>query len=267
MGKQSKIMAVNRQKNIVDYVNSHQTATVPELVQYCSVSPATIRNDLNELAGNGFLKRTHGGAVSLQSAVSTQNGMSWTEEINYNKSMVNREGKAAIAGKAVACIHEGDNIMLDAGTTTYQLAMLLGQFHNLNVITYDIDIAHYLIHNTHVNVYFAGGHVRADLFYCDSFETTDLLNRFKVSVSFVSANAISLTNGLTSSSPETTTSKRILIANSQRPILLADSSKLGKTGFFQFADISQIDTLITDSKADPAFVQEALARGLKVICE
>ena len=126
MGKQSKIMAVNRQKNIVDYVNSHQTATVPELVQYCSVSPATIRNDLNELAGNGFLKRTHGGAVSLQSAVSTQNGMSWTEEINYNKSMVNREGKAAIAGKAVACIHEGDNIMLDAGTTTYQLAMLLG---------------------------------------------------------------------------------------------------------------------------------------------
>ena len=264
MGKQSKLLAVNRQKNIVDYVNSHQTATVPELVQYCGVSPATIRNDLNELAGNGYLKRTHGGAVSLHSAVTSQNGMSWTEEINYIKSMVNVEGKASIARKALSCIHEGDNIMLDAGTTTYQLAMLLGQFHNLNVITYDIDIAYFLIHNTHVNVYFAGGHVRADLFYCDSFETTDLLGRFKVSVSFVSANGISLTNGLTSSSPETTMSKRILIANSQRPILLADSSKLGKTGFFQFADINQIDTLITDSQADPGFVRDAIARGLKV---
>ena len=132
------------------------------------------------------------------------------------------------------------------------------------MITYDLDIAYFLVHNTSANVYFAGGHVRADLFYCDSFETADLLQRFKVSVSFLSASGISLEDGLTSSSPETKGIKRILIENSQKSILLADSSKLGKATFFQFGNISDIDTLITDSDAAPSFVQEVILRGITV---
>ena len=266
MGKQPKIFATNRQKNIVEYVNRKNSVTVDDLVKYCGVSPATIRNDLQELAKTGFIRRTHGGAVSIQSALYTDCPPGWSEETNFSKSQYQKTEKYEISRKALSYIHDGDNIMLDAGTTTLQLAQLLGQFRNLNVTTYDVDIAHYLIHNTNVNVYFAGGHVRADLFYCDSFETAELLQRFKVTCSFLSANGVSLDDGLTSSSPETTGIKRILIENSQRTILLADSSKLGKTTFFQFADLKQADILITDKGADPDFVKAVQSLGVSVDC-
>ena len=113
-------------------------------------------------------------------------------------------------------------------------------------------------------MYFAGGHIRADLFYCDSFETVELLQRFKVTCSFLSANGVSLEDGLTSSSPETKGIKRVLIESGKRTVLLADSSKLGKASFFRFADLDQIDVLITDSGADPEFVGAVRALGVTV---
>lgn len=266
MGLNSRVFAENRQKNIVEYVNQRQSVTVSELVEYCGVSPATIRNDLHDLAKAGSLKRTHGGAVSLQSVMSATessiNGIA--EATNKSKAQLSINEKRSIAQRALDYIQDNDSIMLDAGTTTLELARLLGRYQHLNVITYDLDIAHYLTHNTNVNVFFAGGHVRADLFYCDSYETSDFLQRFKVTLSFLSANGVSLVGGLTSASPETQGIKRILIENSQQAILLADSSKLGKTAFYRFGDLEQVNILITDENADPVFIQEAMSRGISV---
>ena len=250
------LLALPRKQAIVEMVNKQGIVTVNDLCEYFSVSPATIRSDLRELSENGFLERTHGGAVSRQKSMFELN--------TQQKKDQSIAEKRAIAAVAVKQISNGDTIILDTGTTTFELAKLLGRFTNLTVVTTDLPICMWLEVNTDVNVIVIGGPVRHN-FHCTSGITAlSTINEMRFDKAFLAVNGVSIENGLSTPSLDSAAMKKALIKQSKHSFLLVDSKKLGHDSFSTFAKITEVEMLITDTGAQDAFVRRAQEMGVDV---
>lgn len=253
---EENVFAEERKKMIVGYVKMNHKATVNELCERFSVSPATIRNDLRELADYGLLERTHGGAM-IKSSVNF-------ELNNTEKKTVGVAQKKAIARQALKFIKDGTSIALDAGTTCLELAKLLGNFQNLTVVTHDLNVAGYLDSNTQVNVIIAGGQIRQGFNYTVGEMALSGLKDLNVDVAFVAANGVHCERGLSTPEFETGSIKKVLMRNAKEVVVVAESSKINFVSFVKFGEIGDADVLITDEKADAAFVESVQAKGVRV---
>lgn len=259
MIKDDNIFAEERKKMIVDFVNKNSKATVSDLSELYSVSSSTIRNDLRDLENGGFLRRTHGGAVSCRSVNFEAN--------SYEKAVERSEYKKQIAKKARSFIKNGDTIALDTGTTTYELALLLGDLEDLMVVTYDLEIASYLERNTRAHIFMAGGRVRRDYHCTYGKKALDSVADLNVDKAFIGANGISLSRGITTPNIDAAQMKTLFINIATKSYLLADSSKFEKTSFSQFAEFADIDAIITDSETPPEFAEAVRQKGVEIIME
>lgn len=255
VGKQ-RYFEEERRNLIVKYINKKMKATVTDLSNEFSVSSATIRSDLRALDSLGLINRTHGGAIS--------NRMVNYEQGNREKSMQRVDVKEAIANAALAHIREGASICLDAGTTMFQLAQKLVKFQQLTIVTTDIEIANFLENNSNNNVIIAGGRIRKNFNYTFGEMALAVLEQLNVDTFFLSANGVCAKKGLSTPDVETSRLKTTMIENSNTTILLADSSKIGNVSFARFADLKDVDLMITDQDADAEFLKEAKIKGLDV---
>ena len=258
MAKQTGAMLAQvRQQTIAELVQKMGNITVNDLCARFNVSPATIRNDLRNLENRSMIKRTHGGAIS-------------TTKMVYELSTVQKEvqcinEKRAIAQAAMEFIQEGDAIALDSGTTTFELARLLTNVKNLTVVTNDLQIASWLEQNTSVNIMLAGGQVRRN-FRCTTGQTAlEMLSMLHVDKAFIAVNGISIKSGLTTPAMDMAGIKKQMIYSADNVILLADSSKIGRTAFVTYAPVSALDVIITDENADSSFVESLRSTGINVI--
>lgn len=251
------MFAEERQHMIVDLVNREVTATVEALCDHFHVSPATIRNDLRELEERGLLKRTHGGAIS--------NSRAGFEPDSYQKEVSRIAEKRAIAREAVRRVREGDTIALDTGTTVFELALLLPRFKDLTVVTNDMQIASFLERESSAHILLAGGMIRTN-FHCTVGPLTlSSLEGLNVDKAFIACNGVTPKSGVTTPNMDLARVKEKLIAIASEAYLLADSSKMGKTSFCQFAAITDLGAIITDEGIDPAMVQAFTDAGTGVI--
>ena len=143
------MLAAKRKKHIIDFVTKHKMASVPQLAAEFQVHEATIRRDLAEIEKEGHLRRIHGGVV-LEEGVSSEPSFS-------ERSTERIKEKREIGKIAASYIKEGDNIILDSGTTTLQIARNIMHLRNITVITNDINIASELRNCKGINVLVTGG--------------------------------------------------------------------------------------------------------------
>ena len=255
MKQSESLLARIRKDAIVELVNGQGFVTVGELCQRFEVSPATIRSDLRALEAGRLLERTHGGAISCHRAA--------YEPDTHQKATQRIGEKTRIAQAALKHIQPGDSILLDTGTTTFQLCRLLDGFERLTVVTYDLQIAAWLESNTGVSIVMAGGFVRQN-FHCTTGQTAiDTLSRLHVDKLFLAANAVDET-ALSTPTLEMAAIKSVLTESADEVILLVDSSKLGRKSFCRFADLEKVDLLITDTQAPPALIDRIRERGVCV---
>ena len=146
------IFAEERQEKILSMLMISNKLLVNDLCNEFSVSPATIRNDLNLLEKKGLLKRTYGGAISCSKI-----GFELTSD---QKEHAYSKQKHRIAEYAINLIENGDIIALDSGTTTYCLAELFTKKNNITVVTTDTRISNLLENYSGVSVILAGGLIR-----------------------------------------------------------------------------------------------------------
>ena len=233
-----------RKMKILEFIEEHRKATVVELCQQFRVSSATIRNDLRDLQTGGMLIRTHGGAM-----VKTKTGL---ESDMSLRKVQNLEEKRRIAEAALALVEDGDTIVLDTGTTTYELARLLGEKRDLTVVTNDLPIAMLLEEFDSVRVVVVGGLVRRK-FHCtvsSHFSGMNALSDLTVDKAFMAANGFSLEKGASTPDMSHSQTKKLMISIAARVILLFDSSKMGRNSFAIFAPPDRIDAIVTDSLRD-----------------
>lgn len=233
------LFAEERRDEIVQMLTQHTKLLVPELCTHFGVSPATIRNDLRDLEVEGKLRRTHGGAIPL--------GKTAFEPDSSTKEVEHIEEKRRIAQVAASLVEDGDTIALDTGTTTLELAKCLTQKQNLTILTNDIMIATWLEVNSRANLLVVGGSLRRH-FHCTLGPmAVNGLASFNVDKAFMASNAFSLDKGFTTPSVELAETKRTMISIAAQVHMLIDSSKVRRVSFTKFADLADIDKLITDT--------------------
>lgn len=245
-----------RQRQIVDYVLKHGRASVQELGRMFQVSESTIRRDLKELEDARHLRRTHGGAVPLQNA---------NVEPEYGEKLEQfRSEKEAIAKEAMKLVEEGDTIVLDAGTTTHQLAKLLPALGRLTVVTNSMMAAHELQGKPGIEVLLVGGFIRPETLALVGPVAERTLRSVKVDKAFIATNGLDPAEGITTPNYMEAVTKRCMIEAAKQVILLADHSKFGKVSFAKVADISEIDECIIDDGIDESAVKQLEKAGIMV---
>lgn len=239
-----------RKLKILEMLKYRKSLTVKRLCDELEASEATIRRDLTALENEGKLKRTHGGAV-LSSSVPIE-----YEENLYQKENRYLKEKKAIAEKAFELIKQGDSIAIDAGTTTFELAKLIGRSQlNITVITNSATIANALSDNGNLILYLIGGKVRTNTLAAVGSIAVETMKRFNVKKSFLGVNGITLDNGLTTQDMDEAEIKRTMLSISKDRYVLADHSKFDKIAISQISPISMIDFIITDKKVDEKTVE------------
>jgi DeoR family fructose operon transcriptional repressor len=158
--------------------------------------------------------------------------------------------KRAIALLAIERVEDGDTIILDTGSTTLELAALLGSKRDITVLTNDLEIALRLEEHPTATLHLLGGTVRKRFHCTVGSRAEEHLEGLTVDKAFMGANAFSIEKGASTPDLQTAGLKRLMMSISNKVFLLVDSSKLGKNSFANFAPPGEIDCLVTDSIAE-----------------
>jgi DeoR family transcriptional regulator, fructose operon transcriptional repressor len=233
------MFAIERIRIIKNYILNNHQAEVSTLSTMLNVSEVTIRRDLEKLEEEGFLTRTHGGAV-----LNTDDDDSILSDDGYNPADYNE-----ISDIAVQMIKDGDIIMLTNGLINLHIAKKLGNKINITVLTNDITIAMELSNFKTINVILLGGDV--DSRYNAVFGTLTMnnLKKFFVSKLFIDIDGISSDLDLTVSSIDMASLIQEAAHNAEQKILLLTADAFEKNSFYRVGKAQNIaDRMITNSR-------------------
>ena len=250
-----------RRRQIVELVQLQGDVVVADLCVHFGVSDMTIRRDLRDLDREGLIRRVHGGAVSSL-------GRSYEPPYKIRTTR-QAEIKKAIGKKAAELILDGDSIALDVGTTTLEIAYALPGKRNLTIITASLPIANEIVSNLSLNsdvrLILTGGIVRSGELSMVGHIAEQTYSNLHVDKAFIGVGGISLEDGLTEYNLEDALVKKPLIQNAHQRIVVADSSKIGRTTFTTVAPLSMVNTIVTDSDIPGEIKKSLQDQGIEVL--
>ena len=239
-----------RQEKIKALINENGEAKLSELESmFPDFSSMTIRRDLEKLESLGEVIRTRSGAKSI-AHLSSLNEALFSERARENVAE-----KAGIAGKAHGLIVQGCSVFLDTGTTVTALAKLL-KADRLSVITAAPSIALECVKNPDISVFMVGGQLSRGNLSASGINAVSFLDQVNIDIAVMATSGMTVQNGFSCGNYDESNLKRRAIEKASKVIMLMDSSKYGKSLPFTFANISDIDILITDSKINHGFLDE-----------
>jgi DeoR family transcriptional regulator of aga operon len=247
-----------RRRGIADYVCAQGSASVDELALRFGVSTVTVRTDLEALAREGALERTHGGALAPREGEAT--AMPFAVRAGQR-----HEEKVRIARAAADMIGEGDTVLLDSGTTTAELAreILRRPPAALTVVTNAINVAAELAETPHVRVLVLGGVLQALSQSLVGPDAEAALSRLRADVCFIGADGVDA-DGISTCDPLEARLNQRMLEVSTRAVALADASKLDRRGLAPIAPLSALRCLITDASAARETVERYRAAGVEL---
>ncbi|MDO5494436.1 MAG: DeoR/GlpR family DNA-binding transcription regulator [bacterium] len=250
-----------RQSHVADLIVENGSILVEELVRKFGVSPATARRDLDELAHQQFIVRTHGGAALAPSTGALP--------LRYRSARMGAE-KRRIAEAAVAMLRPGDVVAMNGGTTTTEIAQELGAHaasdnrfdtDSITVVTNAVNIAYELSVREEVQVVVTGGVARSRTYELIGPLTSLVLPAIDIHTVFIGADSISAEHGVLTQHDGEAAVGAALIQAASRVVLVADHTKFTTRSFARICDLNEIDLVITDSGLDPEIAETIRAAG------
>ena len=251
------LYADQRHQRILHALRVSGRVDVTDLATDLKVTGETVRKDLIQLERNGLLRRVHGGAVPVEQLL--------LEPAVAARTQFEAQ-KARIARAALRHVPAGGSVLLDAGSTTAQLADLLPPEMALTVYTNALPIALGLVSRPRVTVYTLGGRLRGPTQAEVDDWAVRALHEINVDVAFLGTNGLSIQRGLTTPDPAEAAVKRAMLACTRRRVLLADHSKVGQVRGRRHGTLADVDLLITDSDIPTPDLDALRATGLSVEC-
>ncbi|WP_417248640.1 DeoR/GlpR family DNA-binding transcription regulator [Celeribacter sp.] len=234
----------DRHRVILSAVQDRALVTVVELCALTGASEATVRRDINALDGQKLLRRVRGGVEALSTKPFV--GLAGRPfSVNERMKIVEKQ---AIATAAVELCKDGEPIIINGGTTTFQMVHPLAS-RRMQVFTNSFPIAEHLLKNTSNTVMLSGGIVyREQNIILSPFEG-DVTRNFYAKRMFMGASGIGPL-GLMEQDPLLIQAEEKLIRQAEELIVLADSSKFKNRSSLVLCPLDQIDTIITDDGID-----------------
>jgi len=242
------MLARHRQSLILQAVRSDGSARVSDLTQRLGVSDMTIRRDLEVLARDGLVEKVHGGAVLPGTPASHDPGFE-------AKLVLERPEKTAIARAAADLVRPGMAIGLAAGTTTFALAQCLLDVPGLTIVTNSLRVTNVFSGTRGLDsvadpVVLTGGvRTASDALVGPVADLT--IRSLHFDLLFLGCYGFDAEAGLTAPNLAEAETNRTFIRVARRVVVLADHTKWGLVSLSSFADLSEVDVLITDDMLPP----------------
>ncbi|SEU26032.1 DeoR/GlpR family DNA-binding transcription regulator [Paenibacillus sp. NFR01] len=250
------MLAAERRKKIIDLVHQDKRVLVSDLSRMFDVTEETIRRDLEKLEKDGILSRTYGGAMLNRHT---------NEDLPFvTRNALNTDIKHSIALKALDLIKDGDTLMVDPSSTSFEFIKLLGNKNNLRVITNSINILHEFSRSG-MDIVSTGGSLRHRSLSLVGPVAQETLRRYHVDAAVISCKGIDMERGITDSNEPECEVKKAMLRQAQKVILLADHTKFDQVAFTGLAELQNIDILITDREPSAQWSKRLAEHGIEVI--
>lgn len=228
-----------RRARMLELIRQSGECSIDTLAGEFSVSSMTIRRDLQDMADEGLVIRTHGGATPAPKI---------SFEFRFLERMHDQtKEKEEIAEIAVSLIQPGQTVMLDSSTTTLAIARKLVDMVGITVVTTSLAIASELFGRSNITVILLGGVLRNNSPDLTGALTENSLELIRADVAFIGADAIDLTGHVYNVNPEIGQLLKRMAGASARVYAVADHTKIGKCALMRFASITDWYGLVTDS--------------------
>lgn len=254
--------APERQQAILGRARAEGRVDVTSLAGELDVTSETIRRDLRELERRGVLRRVHGGAIAVERRLGIEPAVE--ERYSVQADAKERIAKAAVE-HVLGLLPDGGSLLLDAGTTTVRFADLLPMDRSYVIVTHALPIATLMVGRPNITVHLVGGQVRPGTLAAVGPWAERAFAEVSADVAVAGTNGISARRGVTTPDMAEAATKRAILRSARQCVLLADSSKFGRDEFAHVADLTEIDTIITDSEVASDMVDEIRTAGPEVV--
>lgn len=255
----------HRLNQVLELLAADGHVSVADVALQLRVSAATVRRDLEALAEQQLVTRTHGGAVA--------NGTAYDLPLRY-KAVRSVDAKVRIAVAAAALISPGAVVGLNGGTTTTEVARALAagsqrltteEHPRITVVTNALNIANELIIRSQVKLVVLGGVPRRQSYELVGPLAVPVLDQLSLDVAIIGVDAFDVRHGASAHNEAEAEINGRIAARAARVLIVADSAKLDRHAFAQIVGIEQVDTLITDRVGPSSVVAAIRAAGVQVV--
>ena len=257
--KDSRLLAEQRRRRILDLIEERSQITVRDLVEKFSISAVTARADLDSVSAEGMAVRSHGGAVRRVEA-------SQDYPLRLKKTLHHAE-EARIGRAAAELIQNGETVILDSGTTTAEIArhLKMRRLQSVTVITHALNIASELLDASTLSVIMIGGLLRpvSGSFVGPQAET--MLKEFHADRLFLAVDGFDLELGPSTPDLLEAQLNTLMMRISKEVNVVADFSKLGRRSLSRIGPLSGVHRLITDTRAPAEFIEALRKSRIDVI--
>lgn len=252
------MLSEERRKKILELLADEKTMSVEKLARSIFVSEPTIRRDLMQLAKEGSIKRTRGGASYVNPDM-----VDWPFTFRQKENI--RE-KTEIARMAARLVQDGDTLFLDSGSTCFCMARELLEKKDLSILTYGVNNARILAENETFHAQITCGRYMPKRTSIYGYGTIDYIRRFHAKWCFISAPAFHPEKGCFNYDAEEAEIKKAFYDNADHTILLLDHTKIGKT--FQYLELSmaQLSVIIYDGPVSKQLQKQCERHHVRLIC-
>jgi DeoR family transcriptional regulator, fructose operon transcriptional repressor len=227
-----------RRGRLLEMVRQRRFASLPELVEALQVSESTVRRDLEQLEEQDSVKRIHGGVLYVGSSPKLPHFES--------RQPARWDQKRAIAERTVEMIDDGDTVLLDGGSTTFEVARLLVG-RPLHVVTTSLPVANLFASDTGSDLVMIGGNICPRSGVAQGPIAERMISGLRVAKTVLSVAGIT-EEGFFNNNLLLVETERAMMKAADRVIVVADSSKLGRQSLAHLCELGAPDTLVVDDE-------------------
>ncbi|OOQ62253.1 DeoR/GlpR family DNA-binding transcription regulator [Mucilaginibacter pedocola] len=227
-----------RKQKIFEELEQQGEVDIKKLAAELGISEITARRDLNQLAADGLLYRTHGGAVKHQ----PERPYTFAAKTEQHAAV-----KDAICRVAASQIQDGDIIFMDCGSTVFRLCQFIKN-RKIKVITNSLPVI-YELHDSAVGINIIGGELDAGRQAVHGSTANEHIARYRANKAFLGVDGLSV-NGLFANSEKEADITTAFIKHSAYIYLLCDAAKIGKETYLNFAKADAVNAIVTNAPAD-----------------
>ena len=251
---QPTVLVDQRRNQLLEMVRQRGFASLPELAEQLKVSESTVRRDLDHLEEVGTAKRTHGGV--FYTGASPQ--LPHFEELQPQQW----DKKRLIAQRAVEFIDDGDTVLLDGGSTTYEVARLLVG-RRLQIVTNSLPVANLFASNANSDLVLVGGYVYPRTGVALGPYANEFLKRLNVRHTILSVSGLN-ERGFYNNNLLLVETERAMMHAADEVIVVADSTKVGRQSLAHLCPLDEVDHLVVDNEITEDWRSKLIASGLRL---
>lgn len=246
-------MEKDRISSMANYIIEQGEVTTEELARKFDVSIVTVRRDLNKLEKDNVIKKIYGGAKANSDKLKTF----------IQRRSLNPESKKHIVNIAKDYIKDGDRIFIDSGTTVEHILDLIDKNIHLTIFTNNLFIVNVASKMPNVNLFIVGNFYNSSSNSFTYWGKRTELYSFNIDKAFMCTSGFTIKDGLTNKNPIEQEIKSMVCKLADYIFLLVDDSKLGKTSLMTYAQVKDIDMIVTNKKPSQDYIDYFDSHNIK----